>query len=210
MDATACRRPSHASGEPRMKSSLPIKFRRKIGIWAGVLLTLLIHLPRAASAQRDAESPLASAERMLLEGKHAEAEEAFAALAKEQPVPSALGVARCQEATGHRDAAAATLATAAKTNADDAQLPAELARLTLVRGDYPAAQQLAASALQLDKNQPLALWVRAESHAALGQLPQADAGYQRLVKLFNTGNVTDPRDLRWIGLARRNMLVGID
>ena len=184
-----------------MKSSLPITMRPRFGIWAGILLSLLIHLPPAASAADDAVSPLAAAEQLLLEGKHAEAEEAFAALAKERPVPSALGVARCQEATGHRDAAAATLAAAAKSNADDSQLPAELARLALVRGDYPSAQQLSATALKLDKNQPLAIWVRAETHTALGQFAQADAAYQSLVKLFNAGNVTDPRDLRWIGLG---------
>src|SRR4029079_6282586 len=43
--------------------------------------------------------------------------------------------------------------------------------------------------------------VRAETHTALGQFAPADAGYQHLVKLFNAGNVTDPRNLRWIGLG---------
>ncbi len=184
-----------------MKSYLPIKPRPRIGIWAGVVLALVVQLPRVTSAAEDAESPLAVSERMLLEGKHAEAEEAFAGLAEEQPVPSALGVARCQEATGRRDAAAATLAAAVKTHADDARLPAESARLALDRGDYKAAEQLAAAALKLDEDQPLAIWVRSESHTALGQFAPADAGYQHLVKLFNAGNVRDPRSLRWIGLA---------
>ncbi len=184
-----------------MKSSLPIKMRLRIGIWAGVVLALVVQLPLAIPAEGDAESPIAVAERMLLEGKHAEAEEAFAALAKEQPVPAALGLARVQEATGRRDAATATLSTAAKAHAEDARLPAESARLALARGDYQSAQQLAASALKLDKDQPLAVWVRAEAHTVLGQFPQADAGYQHLVKLFNAGNVTDPRSLRWIGLG---------
>ena len=139
---------------------------------------------------------------MLLEGKHAEAEEAFAALwPKSSLCRRRWELPVVRQATGRREAATTTLSAAAKAHADDSRLPAELARLALERGDYESAADLAASALKLDKDQPLALWVRAETHTALGQFPQADAGYQRLVKLFNAGNVTDPRSLRWIGLG---------
>src|SRR5262249_4484857 len=112
--------------EPDMRFSFPIR------VWGGIVLILAAPL----RADEPAASPLAEARRLLLEGKYAEAEDAYQALAGDNQVESAVGKARCQEAVGRREKAGETLAAAAQAHPDNASLPAESARLALIRGDY--------------------------------------------------------------------------
>jgi tetratricopeptide (TPR) repeat protein len=176
-----------------MKTSFPM------GVWGGAILALALLPVCSRAVERADETPLAAARRMFQEGKYAEAEEAYRALPAEHAVAAALGLAGCQEAVGQREQAAQTLSEAAKKHVDAAALPAELARLALVRGDQKAAEESAAAALKLDKDQALAQWVRSELACERGQLAEANAINEQLVKLFNAGQVKDPDSLRWIG-----------
>lgn len=154
-----------------------------------------------AAGEPAAETPLGQARRMYQAGKYGEAEDAYRALRAEHAVAAALGLARCQEATGSRDKAVETLGDAVKHHATAAGLPAELARLALDRGDFKASEAHAAAALKLDKDQVLAQWVRAEVSCASGDLTAANSGYQRLVEAFNQHEIKDPESLHRIGLA---------
>ncbi len=179
-----------------MRSSFPMP------VWGGAMLVLAVGgAYQSAAYEGAAETPLAAARRLFQEGKYAEAQDAYRAVAPQPSAPVALGIARCQEASGKREEAVATLTEAAKTSALVASLPAELARLAFERGDYQAAGQFAAAALKLDPEQVLAHEVRAQVHCASGELAEANAGYERLVKYFNEHEIKDPETLQRIGLA---------
>src|SRR5262245_19219758 len=90
---------------------------------ASLVCTLMI------VAIAEAAPSLADGRAKLLARKYAEAEEILAKTAADEPVPSALGIARCQISVGEYDKAAATLAGAYKDHAKEARLPAELAKL---------------------------------------------------------------------------------
>ncbi len=148
---------------------------------------------------------LTEAQKLLWRGRYGEAQERFAALAQtagpsEQPL-IALGLAACQVAQGRRDDARATLEQAAGQERPSARVLAELGLLAWQRGDLPAADNWVAKTLEVDADQTLARWLRAELFAARGKVADAADGYRELVDLFNQGSVDDPDDLRWIGLA---------
>ncbi len=178
-----------------MRLSFPIR------IWGEALLVAALATVVLAADEPAVEAPLVAARRLFQEGKYAEAEDAYRTLIAGQHVPAALGLARCQEAVGQREKAVATLEDAVKHDTDAPALPAELARLALERGDLLAAETWASAALKLDANQVLARWVCAERLCDLGQLTEANAEYQGLVKTFNAQEIKDPETLHWIGLA---------
>ena len=68
--------------------------------WEGIVVALAIATSTALADEPATESPLAAARVLLNQGKYAEAQEAFEALAAQQPAPAAVGVARSLEATG--------------------------------------------------------------------------------------------------------------
>ncbi|MEX0679020.1 MAG: tetratricopeptide repeat protein [Pirellulales bacterium] len=178
-----------------------MRFSFPMQAWGGMLLALTGATFLGMAAEPETPAPVAAARQLMEEGKHAEAEEAFRALDAEFGVASALGVARCQEATGRREKATRTLTEAAKAHPNVPTIPAELARLALARGDYQAAEAFVAAALKLDAEGVLAHWVRAELLSAAGKLTEANADYQWLVKYYNDHNVEDAEDLHWIGLG---------
>ncbi len=181
-----------------MKTFFPIR------AWGGAFVALLLALPVGRAEEPAAKptvEPREQAEQLLEQGKVAEAQEAFEALPADQAVAAALGVARCQEATGAREKAVETLSAAVKTHADAADLCAELARLALERGDDLQAATEVESALKHNPEQLQALWVRAELLCNAGKLAEANVAYEQLVKFFNEHEVKDAERLRWIGLA---------
>lgn len=171
--------------------------------WAVVGL-LFAAAPIVARAEQPAKKPadnLAAARKLLLTGKYAEAEESYQKLSSEKPVEAALGIARCQASTGRRDEAAAMLKSAAEKHPKAAELTAELARLAFDRGDYPAAQENAAEALEADADNLQARWIQAELHRTAGRLDEADAAYKGFVDYYNGHEFTSADDLHYIGLA---------
>ncbi len=156
-----------------------------------------------ASASLAAE--LADARKLLQTGKYAEAEEAYQKLSADEPVPAALGLARCQASAGKREQAAATLKAALakqpEKKPDVAALQAELARLAFERGDHAAAEESAAAALEANPENLSARWLQAELSRLSGKLDDADAGYKWLVDYYNQHDVQSPEVLRYIGLG---------
>src|SRR5688572_7702992 len=122
-----------------------------------------------------AETTLLDARRLYFVGKYAEAEEALAAIADKQPVESALGIARCQQAQGKMAEAEAGLKTAAAKHPRSAEPQAELAVIALERGDYETAAARADAAILLEPNCAPARWVQAELHRLAGRLKEAEA-----------------------------------
>ncbi len=155
----------------------------------------------AAADEPAAPTPLASARQLLQEGKYAEAAEAYQTLLADHGADAAVGLARTQAASGHRDRAVETLTTAARQFPKTVALPAELAYLALVRGDHETATEQADAAIELDADTALLWWVKARVLTAEGKLPEANAALQRLVDLYNEQQPNDPEQLHWIGLA---------
>ncbi|MGE0608619.1 MAG: tetratricopeptide repeat protein [Pirellulales bacterium] len=159
----------------------------------------------ADAAEEDAgQLALQSARRFYLRGQFAEAEEAYAALAKPQPIAAALGQARCQAAVGEANKSAETLAAAAAQAGEEpasALLHAELARLAFESGEYPSAEKHAADALTRDKDCLLAAWITAELHRASGRLEEAAAGYKSIVEFYEQHDMDDADVVRVCGWA---------
>jgi Flp pilus assembly protein TadD len=171
-------------------------------VWGGVLLVVIALATSGSLTAEDQPPPKhLAARKLLLEGKYAEALEAFQALDADDPVVSAWGVARCQESSGDREAAAKTLATAAGKQPDSPTLQSELARLALARGDYNTVETYVATALKLNPDDVLAHWVRAELRSTAGKLDEANSDYQWLVQYYNDHDVNDADTLHWIGLG---------
>ena len=161
------------------------------------MLRLLVVVCLTASAVQAGESDLAKAQKLLLTGKYAEAEELFRPSADRSP-EAALGLARCHEAQGRTDEAVKVLGPLAEKHAE---LLAELARLALERGDVTEAKARSDAALHLAPEQLLAQFIRAELARASGRLDDADRGYNRLIGYYNGHDIRKADALRWIGLA---------
>lgn len=148
------------------------------------------------------ETTLLDARRLYFIGKYAEAEEALVAIADKQPVESALGIARCQQAQGKMAEAEAGLKKAAAKHPRSAEPQAELAVIALERGDYETAAARADAAILLEPNCAPARWVQAELHRLAGRLKEAEAGYKWFVEYYNqTDEIRDPETLHYIGKA---------
>lgn len=178
-----------------MRSFLPIGSAR------GARLTLLLAVVCCLAEAPSRAADLSAARKLFLEGKYAEAQEAYQQSAADDGVAASIGVAACQQATGDRTAARATLAAAAKRYPESPALPAHLARLALARGDYAATQTLVDKALAIDADNVLAHWVRGQLRAATGELEDANTDYRWLVDYYNDRDVDDADTLHWIGLG---------
>jgi len=160
--------------------------------------TICLFYSLAATAlARAADDGLETARGLLLGGKYEEAAEIFAPLAPENAA-AVLGLARCLSARGKSEEAVKQLSAAAEGHAE---LQAELARLAFERGDDEEAKTRAEKALQLEGEQLLALWIRAELDRTAGRLEEAERGYGRLIRYYNNHDVKRAESLRWIGLA---------
>src|SRR5687768_12412826 len=99
--------------------------RRLPQLFVTLVLGLCLSLAWPARSQDDAKSDapakLKEAQRLLWTGKYAEAVEQFEKLREVQPISAALGLARCQTATGKLDKSEETLRGAIK-GADTAAL----------------------------------------------------------------------------------------
>jgi cellulose synthase operon protein C len=159
-------------------------------------IILLLYFVLSGGVGWAGEDALVDARKALLAGRYAEAVELFAPLAKERP-EAAMGLSRCYSERGKDEKARKTLEAGGK----HPPLLAELARLAFERGDYATAQTKADEALKLEPDQPLALWIRAETDRVAGRYNEAEQGYRRLVHYYNQNEVKDPEALCWIGQA---------
>jgi Flp pilus assembly protein TadD len=161
-----------------------------------LLLVCLSGLVPSLSAE---EMPTAN--ELLLTGHYDEAKAAFAKTA-ETDATAAIGLARCQAATGKREAATATLMSATERFENPAQILAELALLAFERGDHEEAGEQAAAALGIDKDCVLARWVEAELLRTSGEVAEAQRAYAWFIGYHNrAARIDDPWDYVWIGRA---------
>ncbi len=166
---------------------------------AVVMLATITAIVSAADEKTDKDS-LASALKLYRAGHYSEAEAEYAKLAGKEAA-AALGVARCQFATGKWKESTATLTAAAKNFPKSAAILGETAIQALERGEQPAAETAAAAAIELDKNELPAHWVQAELLRLRGQIKEANQAYRWFVDYYNDQDVKDPDSLRLIGLA---------
>ncbi len=139
---------------------------------------------------------------LLLTGKYEEAERAFRELAGDHPVMAAIGVSHCQQATGKRVEALATLLAAHKSHEQASDLEAEMALLHFEAGDYEQASGRVASVLAADSESLAARWLSAELDRVSGRLDEANQKYEWFIDYYNrTDDFDDPQDLRYIALA---------
>jgi tetratricopeptide (TPR) repeat protein len=151
---------------------------------------------------RGAESEeLAAARKLYLRGNYEEAAEAYAELHEAEPVEAAVGLARCRLANGERQKAIEILEQAAKEQAQEAALPAELARAAFDGGDYAQAEKYVEATLKLDAQSLVARWVQAELQRTAGKLEEADASYKWFVDYYNEHDIKDAESLHLVGLA---------
>ena len=174
-----------------------------IGLWRtslrqGGAALAVAFLAAVAPADED-KSP--SPRSLYLTGHYAEAAEAYQGAA-EKDVAAAIGLARCQAATGDLEVAAKTLSAAVVRDPTAPSPLAELALLEFSRGEEDEARKHAAAALALDKDSVTGCWVLAELDRTSGKLPEALKGYEALVSLYNRGSkIETSEEVRLIGLA---------
>ncbi|MGO9923632.1 MAG: tetratricopeptide repeat protein [Isosphaeraceae bacterium] len=136
------------------------------------------------------------ARRLLQNGRYAEADEAYAAVeaqAKKAPggltaalkVAVVLGKAECLASQGDYGKAIGELTTLVAQEPKNADVPARLANLYLIRGDWPASDRAMRQALALDANHLLARWVQARLLELHGEVDKAVAACKWFVDRFN-------------------------
>lgn len=162
-------------------------------------LALLVALATTASAAEATEP--ASARHLYLTGKYAEAVEAYQALADDEPIEAALGLARCHADRGELEAAITTLTKVLESQPKSAHVHAELAGLFFRQGKHDEARRHVEHALADDTNCLAAHWWQAELDRTAGHIVQADAGYKWFVNYYNNIDVASADDLYWIGQA---------
>jgi len=159
----------------------------------------------AVAAEPPADSSLAAARKLLLQGKYAEAGEMYAKLAAREPVAAAIGQARALAAVGKTDEATKMVSGAAKEHDSAGELRAESASIALATGDLKEARTQADAALALlpdGPGQAPARWVSAELDRRAGRLDAATAGYKWFVELYNREDeIKNPDTLHYIGLS---------
>ncbi|MCE9524702.1 MAG: tetratricopeptide repeat protein [Planctomycetales bacterium] len=149
----------------------------------------------------NAEDEKASPRSLYLTGHYAESAEQYKQSADKDST-AALGLARCQMATGEYDEATKTLTEAIEREARSAALLAELALLEFQRGSEADARKHAEGAITLDKDSIAARWTLAELDRTSGKLTEALKGYESLVNTYNRGSkIESSEEVRLIGLA---------
>jgi cellulose synthase operon protein C len=162
------------------------------------LALLFIPLSAFASAEEE-KSP--SPRSLYLTGHYAEAAEQYEQSA-DKDLSSAIGLARCQAATGEYDEAAKTLTEAIEHEPKSAALLSELALLEFQRGSEADARKHVEAAISLDKDSITARWTLAELDRTSGKLAEALKGYESLVGTYNRGSkIESSEEVRLIGLA---------
>ncbi len=171
------------------------------------LLACLFVLAGAALASAASPS-LKEARQRWLHGNYGEAREQYEALAKDAKLrPAAtVGLSRALESEGEYDKALDAVESALKDAPKDAGLLARQAELLYRRGRWDEAEKAANAALDADKNQFLARWVRVCVYRDRGDMKKADAECKGFVRTYtqrdqNDDPIKDPEELVLVGLA---------
>ncbi|HEY7315738.1 MAG TPA: tetratricopeptide repeat protein [Gemmataceae bacterium] len=167
-------------------------------------LSVLYFLPSPTIAA----PTLKEARERWLHGNYGEAREQFEALTKDAKERSAavVGLSRTLESEGEYDKALDVIETALKDSAKDAGLLARKAELLYLRGRWDESEKTANAAIDADKNQFLARWVRAQIYRDRGDLKKADAECKWFVRTYTQRDQKDdpiknPEELVLVALA---------
>lgn len=150
-----------------------------------------------------AGATLKDARKEFLEGYYSEAREMYETLAKDPKtrLPATLGLSRALEATGEYEKAQEVVETLIKADPKNVELLARLAEIHFLRGRWDDAEKTAQAALTLAKDDFLAHWVLAQVYRDRGQTDKADEVYLWFIRTSNKKNITDPDEIRIVGLA---------
>jgi tetratricopeptide (TPR) repeat protein len=169
----------------------------------GLLLLLLCasHLPAA-------EATLSEARTRWLHGNYAEAQKLYEELGKTEKTKTAevLGLSRVLQSLGDYEKALALIDKAVTDDPKQPELLARQAELLHLRGRWPDAEKSANAAIDLDKNQFLARWVRGQIYRDRGDLDKADQEFRWFVRTYSErsekdNDIKNPDELLLVGLA---------
>src|SRR5579875_343095 len=149
-------------------------------LFAGLFVFALLPLASA-------EPPTLSGSRQRwLKGNYGEAREMFEALAKDAQLrPTAVvGLSRTLESEGEYDKALEVVETALKGSPKDAGLLARQAELLYLRGRWDQAEKAANVAIDIDKDQFLARWIRVQIYRDRGDMETADAECKWFIRTY--------------------------
>ncbi|MFL5245430.1 MAG: tetratricopeptide repeat protein [Gemmataceae bacterium] len=172
--------------------------------YAACLLFFLVpeFLPAAEPAD------LAEARKRWLHGNYDEARKLYEGLAKDEKSKTAamIGLSRALQSQGHYDKAEALIADAVRDQPKEADLLARQSELHYLRGRWADAEKAANSALEVNKNQFLARWIRAQVFRDRADLDKADQEFRWFVRTYserseNDNDIKDPEELLLVGLA---------
>jgi tetratricopeptide (TPR) repeat protein len=174
--------------------------------WTKALLTLVC-LSLAPSSVR-AGGTLQDARQTWLKGNYAEAQEIYAALAKDakQRVPAALGLSKALQSEGEYDKALAAIDAALKAEPDNVDLRARRAELLHYRGRWDEAEKVAQKLVEEHEEHFLARWVLALLERDRGNVAKADDAFRWFVRTYTQRSnddkeITDPDELLLVGRA---------
>ncbi len=167
-------------------------------------LFLLVFLPLAVAAP----PTLQEARQRWLSGNYGEAREMFETLAKDVKLrPAAtVGLSRVLESAGEYDKALDVVEAALKDHPKDAGLLARQAELLYLRGRWDEAEKAANVAIDANKDEFLARWIRAQIYRDRGDMKKADAECKWFVRTYvhrdeKDDPIKDPEELVLVGLA---------
>jgi tetratricopeptide (TPR) repeat protein len=165
------------------------------------LATFACMLVIAASAL--AQDTIKDARKEWLEGNYAEAREMYEKLAKNPKTRHAatMGLSQACESQGDYDKAQSVVEGLLKDMPKDADLRGRLAEVHYLRGRLDEAETSAKAALALNKDHFVGHWVLGQVLRDRGMLDKANEEFLWFVRTANAKDITDPDELRLVGLA---------
>lgn len=167
-------------------------------------LSVLCFLPLAVAAP----PTLKEAREHWLRGNYGEAREMFESLTKDAKLrPAAIiGLSRALQSEGEYDKALASVEATLQDDPKDAELLARQAELLYLRGRWDKAEKAANAALDADKDQFLARWIRVQIYRDRGERKKADAECKWFIRTYVKRDEKDdpikaPEQLVLVGLA---------
>ena len=167
---------------------------------------LLLFLPAISPAEEHAT--LAEARKRWLRGNYDEARKLYEDLAKDEKskTPAVIGLSRVLESQGHYEKSQTIIDNAVTKQPKQADLLARQAELRYLQGRWPDAEKAANSAIEFNKNQFLARWIRAQIFRDRADLEKADQEFRWFVRTYsersnNDDDIKDPDELLLVGLA---------
>jgi tetratricopeptide (TPR) repeat protein len=150
-----------------------------------------------------AQASLKQAREDWLKGYYAEAREMYEKLAKDAKArhPATLGLSQALQSQGEYDKAQSVVETLLKDMPKDADLLARLSELHYLRGRLDDAEKQAKAALGANKENFLGHWVLGQVLRDRGLWKDADEHFLWFVRQSNTKEITNPDELRLVGLA---------